>query len=509
MRSDGNDMTKNPHILWINGSAGTGKTTIAYTVAETCSNHGILGASFFCSRDYAERSNPDQIFTTIAHQLGLFSPLFKVELTRALKSNPDIIYSSVPYQLERLIVKPLREVGGLFPACVIVLDALDECKDDGFTSIIMSSLSRYITELSPIKFLVTSRPEQNITTAFKSQILGRASHRLVLHEVELGAVQHDIELYLTSKLSMIRESYGLERSWPSETDVRNLARLSNGLFIFASTSVNFIQDRNDSSPRNQLAALLHNSVTVTESSSSPHRHLDRLYRQVLDHAFPKISPGLLHRLKIVLGTILFLKNPLSPLALELLLHLRQNTVRETLVHLQSVIIVPQNDAQIIRLLHPSFFDFMTDPMRYGNATFGLIATDQHTWLARACLQAVTTLKRDICGIQSVFILNNEVDDLPLRITKCIPPHIQYACRHWAWHLINASVSDQLLGLVKEFCSKYLLYWIEACSLLGELRNALIALQDAKQFLSVSCLVCRECIILNSFNRKRPRMWPIW
>src|SRR6266478_9222170 len=195
---EGDDMANNPHILWISGSAGTGKTTIAYTIAETCSNHGTLGASFFCSRDYAERSSPNLIFTTIAHQLGLFSPLFKVELTRALQSNPDIVYSSVPYQLERLIVRPLREVGESFPPCVIVLDALDECKDDNFTSVILSSLSRYVNELSPIKILVTSRPEQNITTAFKSQILGRASQILVLHEVELAAVQHDIEHYLAS-----------------------------------------------------------------------------------------------------------------------------------------------------------------------------------------------------------------------------------------------------------------------------------------------------------------------
>ena len=131
-------MTENPRIFWINGSAGTGKTTIAYTVAETCRKRGILGASFFCSRDYAERSNPNLIFATVAHQLGLFYPPFRAEVTRVLQLNPDIVYSSVPHQLEELIVKPLHAVGGSFPSCVIVLDALDECKDSGATSIILS-----------------------------------------------------------------------------------------------------------------------------------------------------------------------------------------------------------------------------------------------------------------------------------------------------------------------------------------------------------------------------------
>src|SRR5258705_13071070 len=59
VRSGNVGITKNPRMFWINGSAGTGKTTIAYTVAEACRKRGILGASFFCSRDYAERSNPN------------------------------------------------------------------------------------------------------------------------------------------------------------------------------------------------------------------------------------------------------------------------------------------------------------------------------------------------------------------------------------------------------------------------------------------------------------------
>jgi hypothetical protein len=339
---------------------------------------------------------------------------------------------------------------------------------------------------------VTSRPEQNITMAFKSRQLGSAAQRLILHEIELGVVQHDIDRYITSNLSLIREYYGLESSWPSEADIQALAVLSNGLFIFAATSVHFIQDRNYSSPRDQLADLLRNSVMVAESSSSPHRHLDRLYTQVLNHAFPDISPRLGARLKTVLGSIIFLQDPLSPLALEWLLNLTPRTVRETLAHLQSVIIVPENDVQIIRLLHPSFVDFMTDPMRCQDAKFVVNAEAQHTLLACACLQTMRVLKQDICGIINPSVLNSEVDDLPSRITKCIPPHIQYACRRWALHLTNALVSDLLLDLVKEFCSKYHLYWVEVCSLLGELRNALIALHDAQQFLAVSCSVSQYC-----------------
>jgi len=204
--------TENSRIFWINGSAGTGKTTIASTVAETCRRRRILGASFFCSRDDAECSNPGLIFTTIAHQLGQFFPPFNAELTQALKANPDIGYSSVPYQLEELIVNPLRAVRDSFPSCVIVLDALDECKDSGTTSIILSSLSRHVADLSPLKMFVTSRPEQHIGEAFKSSELSAVTRRFILHEIELGVVQNDTAQYLTSNLVRIRDSYRLQSS---------------------------------------------------------------------------------------------------------------------------------------------------------------------------------------------------------------------------------------------------------------------------------------------------------
>jgi hypothetical protein len=484
-------------IFWINGSAGTGKTTIAYTIADGCRAHGVLGASFFCSRDDADCSNPRLIFTTIAYQLGQSNPLYAAEVTRALQLNPDIGYSSVPYQLEQLIVKPLHTLQDAFPPCVVVLDALDECKDSGTTSIILSSLTRYVTQLTPLKFVITSRPENSITAAFKSKKLSPATKRLMLHEVELGVVQNDIEIYLSSKLTETGLCHGLEETWPPVEDIRDLAVLSCGLFIFAATSVKFIEDRNYSDPERQLTRLLRHSPVVERSS--PHYHLDRLYTQVLSNAFPDISPCLSNELKTVLGSITLLRNPLSSLALERLLDLNPRTVRRTLLHLHSVIIVPEDDAQVIRLLHPSFFDYITNPARCLNPKFAVDAGSRNTLLARACLNVMKSLRRDICGIRDPSLLNSEVDDLPTRIKSHIAPELQYACRHWAWHVSNGMVSE-IVNSLEEFCSKYLLYWVEVCSLLGDLRGALIGLDEAQKALIVSHPMSSQGIMLISYCR---------
>jgi hypothetical protein len=81
----------------------------------------------------------------------------------------------------------------------------------------------------------------------------------------------------------------------------------------------------------------------------------------------------------------------------------------------------------------------------------------------------------MCGIESSTTFQNEVPGLSARITQYIPPHLQYACRHLASHLACAMVSGILVDQLKQFCSDGLLYWVEVCSLLGDLRSLLLSL----------------------------------
>jgi Cdc6-like AAA superfamily ATPase len=120
----------NGHIFWLDGEAGTGKSTIAQTVANHFDETSQLGASFFCSRDNADCSNLNLIFPTIAHQLSSFNPTFKKHVSEAMRKDPDVQSALPSRQLQKLIVEPLHAVlrEGRFEPCIIVIDALDECK---------------------------------------------------------------------------------------------------------------------------------------------------------------------------------------------------------------------------------------------------------------------------------------------------------------------------------------------------------------------------------------------
>src|SRR5882762_303259 len=80
-------------IFWLDGVAGTGKSTIAQTVANHFDETGELGGSFFCSRDDANCSNINLIFLTIAYQLSSFNLMFKKPISEAMGKDADVQYA--------------------------------------------------------------------------------------------------------------------------------------------------------------------------------------------------------------------------------------------------------------------------------------------------------------------------------------------------------------------------------------------------------------------------------
>jgi len=63
-KTDGKD------IFWLNGMAGTGKSTIALTIADQIASCNRLGASFFFTRDEGDLANGRKFFTGLASQLA-------------------------------------------------------------------------------------------------------------------------------------------------------------------------------------------------------------------------------------------------------------------------------------------------------------------------------------------------------------------------------------------------------------------------------------------------------
>ena len=65
--------------------------------------------------------------------------------------------------MEKLVVGPLQAAG---ISTVIIIDALDECKDKEPSSAVLSILGRVAKDIPSVKFFITGRPEPQIKTGF-------------------------------------------------------------------------------------------------------------------------------------------------------------------------------------------------------------------------------------------------------------------------------------------------------------------------------------------------------
>jgi hypothetical protein len=99
--------------------------------------------------------------------------------------------------------------------------------------------------------------------------------------------------------------------------------------------------------------------TTVRDGPSPYQQLDQLYQRVLEHALPESTDdAVLEQFRTVMGAVALLYDTLTIFALGRLLQMEAGRIRMALLHLHSVVIVPDHENEI-QLIHKSFRDFMT------------------------------------------------------------------------------------------------------------------------------------------------------
>ena len=464
----------------MNGLAGTGKSTIAKTIAARLFADGQLGASFFCSRDFEDRRNLQLIFPTLATQLARKYAEFRSILVPLIRSDPEVAYESLYDQMEKLIVHPLNETG---ISTVIIIDALDECEDEDSASAILSVLGRLVSKIPKVKLILTGRPEPRISEGFRLPLLAKMTEVFVLHNVEPDQVESDIRLFFKSSLSELADRRRGLDGWPTGEHLDQLCGRAAGLFVYAAATVKFI-DNNKRDPRKQLDLLLRSQkVGVHEGKS-----LDSLYTSILREAFGDDGPEDDAKTRSILGAVVLATNPLSPPAIAMLLGFDAEDVPSLLSSVNSLLILREDPKYPVRPFHKSFPDFVTDPTRCTNPRFHISPPDHHLQLLIGCLGLMNrTLEKNMCKLPD-GVANSDVSDLKERTERYINPALRYACISWHTHLVCVdTVPTQAPAItltLRQFLETNFLFWLEILSVLGAVRNAVEALQATTEWLEV-------------------------
>jgi WD40 repeat protein len=469
-----------PPVYWLKGLPGTGKTTIARSVAELAAQQGSLGATFFFSRTGIARRNPMAVIPTLAYSLARWRLELRRLICAAIDLHPDIAdHGSVRVQAQRLLAEALSTLSSPVPRVLLVLDALDECDklSDREGAELLPALFDSLESLPVLaKVLVTSRDETAIRKMFTAQQAARPVHALALHiDIDTHVVDADLSLYLTHELGRIGKADG-DMSWPPPGVIPELVRRAGTLFVYAATVVRYIDTGRTAFSLQELLA----EVLAGELHEAGHRwQLDQLYLQILMKA--SSSVGLYsdrQRLRVleIVGALVLLQEPLPADAIA-----RLADKPQALVNSLESVLWKSNDGTV-RVFHPSFADFVRDPKRCADLSFPVdkcavtgvsflvLSEEHHHRLALRCLALMNArLQYNIGGLQKPWISNDEIENRHDALDHCAPHELRYACKFWVVHLTQAGKPESsLLKMLDSFCREHLLHWIELLSLMRAL-----------------------------------------
>ncbi|KAG6329632.1 hypothetical protein ID866_9457 [Astraeus odoratus] len=460
-----------PRIFWLHGQAGRGKSAIAHTIAMWFKNVGKLGSCFCFTRDRQAEKLEQKMFVTIAHDMAIHDPLLRravaaaVAADESLKTTPDVIQ-----QWESLILEPISKVSSVvIGKVVIVIDALDESGLPTSREHILSILRSKVANLpANFRILLTSRPLLDIKEA-----LVKARHVKVtsLDDVPTG---HDIHLYVSNKLGPVG---GI-----GDIEIKQIVDKSEGLFEWARLACEFIKpSMAGETARERFDHLM-------KRGSEDGRLLDSMYHAILESTIG-MRPTALERFRSMMQQLLSVLQPLTMHALGAMRSVFPDAkdryqVDIILGFMGSLLsgVADQSAPGLVRPLHASFYDFLTEQSRSGIYFVGEV--DMHRNLACASLHI---LQRDlcfnICKLKSSYLCNSEVVDMEERIKDKIPPHLSYSCQFWMKHLqCTPFTTDLALQVESILGGERILFWIEVLSLLNALGSAAANLASVAKWL---------------------------
>ncbi|KAJ7582499.1 hypothetical protein C8J56DRAFT_220667 [Mycena floridula] len=464
-------------MFWMTGVAGSGKTTLGHTIVAKLCSRGVIVASFFCKRDDVARRNPRNVIPTLAYQLALLIPEYRPHLHAALEIN---MQKQIPQpahpakQLSLMILGPLTAANLSNRRVVLYIDALDECDEKPCQLLVDALIDQLQDFPKHLVVILVSRRTRELHAKLSTVTTLLVDLDETLESLEMN---RDIRALMKEKLLRVAAAYD-DHDWPTDWQISELTMRARGLFIWATTVCNFIDQP---SYHEVLADLL----------SNPHIAIgvEELYAHALDGEFTKKSAWE-SDYKTVMGVILCSRVPLSASAIAELLQKRINTVLGTLAILQPVMLW----GSPIRLAHASLADYLLSER---SGKFYVQPTYQHLGLARYCLKTLCSPKIFHFNLAVITDSSSSVGGLPDKAERrqALPEHAAYSCANWAAHLdlcesLEQAEKEMMANLLEEFFSCSFLFWLEALSLLEIVNEGVESLRILNVWLKTQSIPCK-------------------
>lgn len=199
-------------LLWISADPGCGKSVMAKSLVDLDLIHADrTKICYFFFKDNTSQNSLATALCAILHQLFDHHPALIQHALPSWHKTKDVICQEVD-TMWRIFLAATADPLAMSTICVF--DALDECRDDDRGRFI-SSLCKWYQEAShvhsnaPLKFLVTSRPYDNVQRWF-GKTLNQFEIRL-RGEHENDRIHEEINLVIRQRISGLASEFQLTK----------------------------------------------------------------------------------------------------------------------------------------------------------------------------------------------------------------------------------------------------------------------------------------------------------
>ncbi|KAG8813578.1 hypothetical protein FRC17_001494, partial [Serendipita sp. 399] len=446
IREWANDFESQSQIFWLNDAAGTGKSTIAATMAKEWFLDNRLASRFFFSPNSRTTQSTREFCQIVAEDIARNYPSVASLIRGTMKEmSPDQgVWLDV--QLQRLIIEPIARLQ-VNDSVLIVIDALDNCVVSDERAGLLNTFIRHLPSVRHLKLFLTSRPVQDIADILSPCPLVHGADIQLLNI--RNSLHLDINLFVEKRLKGV-----------SLEDRAMIIARSGGLFLYAATVCRMLERS-----RNRFDVLkIVSDVGVTDKLE---RRMDILYLSVLKQALVDKEAG--DMMLDVLSMIIVAYQPLSSNTIRQFLP--DNIYVDDFVQDLGGILKDGHPDRPIRVLHPTFRDFILSNEDRANG-FLIRSGRSASEMAYACMATLERILED-----DMFHLddpnrfpprNDDVESINRLILEKTTAAERYASAFWAHHVATSEMTPKLWSRVMGFLSKKYLNWVELMSWRGSI-----------------------------------------
>ncbi|KAM5361586.1 hypothetical protein ACJA88_014410 [Fusarium oxysporum] len=457
-------------LLWIKGDPGKGKTMLLCGIIDRLDETTpSLISCFFCQATRDHQNNATAVLRGIIWSLAHQHPALVSHVRSEFDSAGEQAFNGPNNWeiLSSILRRMISDNSNRAPeGTTIIIDALDECTKDNkkLLDLIMDFCGN---ENSQVRWIVSSRNWVEFQDAFMKKTL--TSQRVIVsledNEEVKASIKNAVDAFIQFKVGELERI----KETKLDAEVHNIfAEKSGSTFLWVALA---------------CQKLLDNDIDdwqILDTLKGFPSGLKDLYRRIMQEVKDSRHAS---QCRDILAVATLVHRPislgeLSSSAQSLSQHSnRLDALKKQVLRCKGFLVVTGN---LVSFMHQSAKDFLLEDQFAKEFIWEAEKEDQlsenilrchHTIVISMLETMKKTLKYDIYDLKKPG-----ADVLDIGRKDALDPlsPVKYACCYWADHI--SIFDDKVACATLEFLKISVLYWLEACSLLGKVPIAMLEIQ---------------------------------